>query len=356
MGESELERQLRRAAAEGRRYWKIFEVKCRKAREACRAFLTEHRQWAERYLLREMLCMVAVSCVIAAGVSEAGAKQAAQPAEIFRAVSAHKAAAVMEKEIPAYDRASPEPQNSSQLGTLKYGRHAAVRAVSEHWYEIRYKGEKAYIRQQGTVLYNYRKEHIALTFDDGPSRLTTPEVLKALEKNECRATFFVLGNRINRSTAGILRKERALGCEIGNHSYDHAFLVGKSRKKISREFRRTDRLVRRITGQTPDLCRAPYGAFNKKILQIMNRPNLFWTLDTQDWKYRSRRHLMKYVRRQKRDGAVVLMHDIQPSTAKSVDALCRYLKKNNYETVTVSELAAIKNVKLKPGHVYSYIK
>ena len=104
-----------------------------------------------------------------------------------------------------------------------------------------------------------------MTFDDGPSRMTTPKVLKALEKNESRATFFVLGNRINKSTAELLRSERALGCEIGNHSYDHAFLVGKSRRKIYREFHRTDRQVYRITGQTPALCRAPYGAFNKKV-------------------------------------------------------------------------------------------
>lgn len=289
----------------------------------CCTFLTEHRQWAERYLLRELLCMVAVSCVMAAGVSEVGAKQAEQPAEIFRAVGDHKAAAVMEKEAPVYDKASSDTQNCRQLGTLKYGGHAKVGAASEHWYEIRYKGEKAYIRQNGTVLYNYRKKHIALTFDDGPSRMTTPKVLKALEKNESRATFFVLGNRINKSTAELLRSERALGCEIGNHSYDHAFLVGKSRRKIYREFHRTDRQVYRITGQTPALCRAPYGAFNKKILQIMGRPNLFWTLDTQDWKYRSRRHLMKYVKKNKRDGAIVLMHDIQPSTAKSIDGLCR---------------------------------
>lgn len=322
----------------------------------CCTFLTEHRQWAERYLLRELLCMVAVSCVMAAGVSEVGAKQAEQPAEIFRAVGDHKAAAVMEKEAPVYDKASSDTQNCRQLGTLKYGGHAKVGAASEHWYEIRYKGEKAYIRQNGTVLYNYRKKHIALTFDDGPSRMTTPKVLKALKKNESRATFFVLGNRINKSTAELLRSERALGCEIGNHSYDHAFLVGKSRRKIYREFHRTDRQVYRITGQTPALCRAPYGAFNKKILQIMGRPNLFWTLDTQDWKYRSRRHLMKYVKKNKRDGAIVLMHDIQPSTAKSIDGLCRYLKQNDYEMVTVSELAAIKNVRLKPGHVYSYIK
>ena len=227
----------------------------------CCTFLTEHRQWAERYLLRELLCMVAVSCVMAAGVSEVGAKQAEQPAEIFRAVGDHKAAAVMEKEAPVYDKASSDTQNCRQLGTLKYGGHAKVGAASEHWYEIRYKGEKAYIRQNGTVLYNYRKKHIALTFDDGPSELTEP-LLDMLDQCGVKATFFDVGIRIEKYP-DLAAETVSRGHAVGLHSYDHDYgNVYSSLESFADSTFKAQAALQSATGVTSYLYRFPGGSSN----------------------------------------------------------------------------------------------
>lgn len=69
---------------------------------------------------------------------------------------------------------------------------------------------------------------VALTFDDGPSGRVTPRILDTLEKYKVKATFFVLGSKLE-SHADIVRRAINLGCEIGNHTWDHSRLYKKKR-------------------------------------------------------------------------------------------------------------------------------
>jgi peptidoglycan/xylan/chitin deacetylase (PgdA/CDA1 family) len=75
-------------------------------------------------------------------------------------------------------------------------------------------------------------------------------------------------------------------------------------------------------------------------------------VDTEDWKYRNTKRLIRYVRSHKRNGAVILMHDIHPSTVRAVASIVRDLKASGYQMVTISELAAIRGVRLVPGKTY----
>ena len=233
--------------------------------------------------------------------------------------------------------------------SVKFGKHMAAKEACGDWYKV----SDGYVRKKDVVLYDKTKKHIALTFDDGPSKTNTKIVLDALEKHKAKATFMVVGQNVNKGTADLLKREVELGCEIGNHSYSHANFKKISQKKIKSELKKTDDAVKKYIGSKPTVIRTPYGASSKSVLKCFDRPNIFWSVDTLDWKYRDTDRLVKYVSKNAKDGGIVLMHDIHKSTAKAVDGILKSLEKQGFETVTVTELSAINNVPMKAGKTYS---
>ena len=233
--------------------------------------------------------------------------------------------------------------------SVKFGKHMAAKEACGDWYKV----SDGYVRKKDVVLYDKTKKHIALTFDDGPSKTNTKIVLDALEKHKAKATFMVVGQNVNKGTADLLKREVELGCEIGNHSYSHANFKKISQKKIKSELKKTDDAVKKYIGSKPTVIRTPYGASSKSVLKCFDRPNIFWSVDTLDWKYRDTDRLVKYVSKNAKNGGIVLMHDIHKSTAKAVDRILKSLEKQGFETVTVTELSAINNVPMKAGKTYS---
>ena len=233
--------------------------------------------------------------------------------------------------------------------SVSFGKHMAAKEDCGDWYKV----SDGYVRKKDVVLYDKTKKHIALTFDDGPSKTNTKIVLDALKKHKAKATFMVVGQNVNKGTADLLKQEVKLGCEIGNHSYSHANFKKLSQKKVKAELKKTDDAVKKYTGSKPTVIRTPYGASSKSVLKCFDRPNIFWSVDTLDWKYRDTDRLVKYVSKNAKDGGIVLMHDIHKSTAKAVDRILKSLEKQGFETVTVTELSAINNVPMKAGKTYS---
>ena len=102
------------------------------------------------------------------------------------------------------------------------------------------------------------KAKIALTFDDGPSKANTAKILDILEVNGAKATFFVIG-RNAAENAQLLRRAASLGCEIGNHTFDHAKLTDLSDEKIREQLQKTDEVIIGAIGVRPFLVRTPCG-------------------------------------------------------------------------------------------------
>lgn len=197
-----------------------------------------------------------------------------------------------------------------------------------------------------------RSKAIALTFDDGPSTENTPKILSLLKKYNAHATFFVVGNRVA-SGADLLKKELEIGCEIGNHSWNHANLSKmKNIKQINKNLDKTVKLVKRLTGYEIKMTRPPYGAISKMMRKKMNQPMILWSVDTLDWKSRNAKAVLKQVKRQVKDGAIVLVHDIHGSTAEAMETVLPWLVKNDYDILTVSELMKRKGIKMKNGKAY----
>ena len=198
------------------------------------------------------------------------------------------------------------------------------------------------------------KPMVALTFDDGPSQYTTG-ILDALEKYKSRATFFQVGYRVNQYRDIVLRIDQ-LGCEIGNHSYDHALLGSASASKIRKEISVTDARIKAITGKKTVLLRPPYGSIGSSLKQNAGKPMILWSIDTLDWKSQNADKVYQHVMKNVSDGDIILMHDLYSSSRYAAKRIIQELKKRGYQLVTVSELAQYRKVKLLAGERYSQMR
>ena len=194
------------------------------------------------------------------------------------------------------------------------------------------------------------KKMVALTFDDGPN-YNTSKILEILNKYNVRATFFVLGSKINHNKK-IIKTMDKYGMEIGNHTYSHKLMTGMSNIDIIREVEDTSNLIYSVIGKYPELVRPSYGSFNKKIKESINMPIIIWNIDTLDWKSHNSEKIVSRVMNKVSDGDIILMHDIYSATVKAVDILVPKLISEGYQLVSVSELFYYKNINLENGKIY----
>jgi len=147
-------------------------------------------------------------------------------------------------------------------------------------------------------------KYIALTFDDGPNTVTTPQVLDMLKKHNVPASFFLVGNNINEESAKVARECFEYGCEICNHSRTHSAMPQQTSEEIKAEIEYTNEKIKQITGGiAPKFFRPPYISVNKDMIENIDMPFIAG-YGANDWveKYTAE-HRAKLVIRQARDGA-----------------------------------------------------
>ena len=194
------------------------------------------------------------------------------------------------------------------------------------------------------------KPMVALTFDDGPYDRVTNRIVKVLAKHDSRATFFVVGNRVERY-ADTMKNAYNKGNQIATHTFDHGDLSKMKKKQIRRELKRAFRVMKKINGENPTMLRPPYGNVNDKMRQTIRIPMISWNVDTEDWASRNKDKILSRCKSIK-DGDIVLMHDLYPSTAAAVEKLVPKLRKKGFQLVTVEELFYYKGIDAKGGKVY----
>lgn len=215
------------------------------------------------------------------------------------------------------------------------------------------KGGEVPAEQQADGLVDPTRPMIALTFDDGPSSAVTGRILNSLEANGGRATFFVVGNRVP-GTADVVRRMETLGCEVGNHTYDHKYLTSMNDAQTRSNLGQTNVNVENACGVTPILMRPTGGYYNATSLATLNSmgmPAVMWSIDTLDWKHRNPNTTVDKVLNQVQDGDIILMHDIYSTSAEAAEVLIPELSARGYQLVTVSELAASRGGMI-PGQLY----
>ncbi|OES43807.1 polysaccharide deacetylase family protein [Domibacillus iocasae] len=178
---------------------------------------------------------------------------------------------------------------------------------------------------------------IALTFDDGPNPESTEAILATLKKHQAKATFFMLGNRVERYPE-LVDKIVQEGHEVGNHSWSHNDFTKLESADVKSEIDRTAAAVEAAAGVSPLAVRPPYGATNENVNEVIGVKPVLWTIDTMDWKSHDPKAICAIVKKEAKDGSIILMHDIHQTTAEALDELVSSLQKQGYEFVTVSDI------------------
>ncbi|MEG0473057.1 MAG: polysaccharide deacetylase family protein [Solibacillus sp.] len=240
--------------------------------------------------------------------------------------------------------------SSDTIGTLPKSTEVTMLSTFNGWAFVTSKSSSGYVpvtglkevpKNTGTAKpkpnNNLGKKQIALTFDDGPHPKVTPQIVKILNKYDAKATFFVVGKNVQKYPE-VVKNVSDAGHEIGNHTYEHKKLTALTVKQVNSQIELTDNAVKAAIDQTTTVFRPPYGAYNKTITNLLEVPNIMWSIDTLDWKHHDPNKTLQIVKTNAKRDSIVLMHDIHQTTADSLDSVLAYLTQQGYEFVTVSEL------------------
>lgn len=195
------------------------------------------------------------------------------------------------------------------------------------------------------------KPAVALTFDDGPSN-QTGRILDALEKDGGLATFFLVGDRVEKY-AETAQREYASGCLVGTHMYSHTKLTDMTAAEVENELNQCRAIHLSVIGAQPSVARPPYGSANATVREAMNLPLINWSLNSNDWETRDADRIYNDVMNNIQDGDIVLFHDLKDFSASAIERIVPALTKQGYQLVTVQELFELKGRTLEPGVLYS---
>ena len=187
------------------------------------------------------------------------------------------------------------------------------------------------------------EQKIALTFDDGPHKAYTEEILEILDEYGIKATFFVVGSNAEKHPE-LVKREMEAGHEIGNHTYSHPHLTNIEADTLYREMLETETILMNLTEFRPKLFRPPEGVYSQTVSTTLERLDyipILWTVDTNDWKKPTAEAIAQTVVEHTEPGVIILCHDFVSGKSNTPAALRIFIPKlmeQGYQFVTVSEL------------------
>ncbi len=218
--------------------------------------------------------------------------------------------------------------------------------------------EKAYINislnlnLKGNDNHITDKKYIAFTFADGPGKYTE-KILDTLNKYQSSATFLMLGSKMDKNN-DIIEKIYESNSEIGSNGYYHKKSV-LTNSELNNEYQTTNIIFNEITNDNIKIYSSQYEDYIEQLIE-MHYPIIGYTIDSKDWLVGDTNKIYNNVIKNACDGCIVLFHDDYEDTADAMEKLIPDLNKLNYEVVSVSDLARIKNYNLNENKVITRIK
>ena len=206
-------------------------------------------------------------------------------------------------------------------------------------------------------IYNGNEgKRVFLTFDDGPTKEVTPYILDILDKYNIKATFFVLGTRVNQNP-DILKREYRSGHYIANHSYSHKYSkIYKSADAVLEEYNKTEEAIRCALGDnsySSNLFRFPGGSHGgpyekikkeaRKKLKETGIAYLDWSALTYDAEgAKTKEDILKNLKETMKgwNNVVILMHDAADKkiTYETLEDVIKYLQEEGYAFKNIYDL------------------
>jgi len=181
---------------------------------------------------------------------------------------------------------------------------------------------------------------VALTFDDGPDPIYTTLLLDTLERLGLRATFFLIGDRVE-AFPYFARDIVAAGHELGNHSFHHVNLARLQPADLEHEIGATQQVIQQVTGVVPQYFRPPGGNYNRAVLHTVSQHGLttvFWTDNPADYSGAGTAALEAKLLGRISNGGIILLHQGVEDTIRTLPRAIDTLRQRGYAIVAVSAL------------------
>jgi peptidoglycan/xylan/chitin deacetylase (PgdA/CDA1 family) len=164
---------------------------------------------------------------------------------------------------------------------------------------------------------------IALTIDDGPSPVYTPQILQILEKYKVTASFSMVGKNVTYYPS-VAREVADAGHVIVNHTWDHADLATLTEEQARAEIANASDAIHAAVGRVPTIFRAPYGAWSRTTLEYCASEKLTaldWSVDPRDWARPGVSKIVSNILKNTGTGSIILEHDGGGDRSETVAAL-----------------------------------
>ncbi|MGI5874135.1 MAG: S-layer homology domain-containing protein [Bacillota bacterium] len=194
---------------------------------------------------------------------------------------------------------------------------------------------------------------IAITYDDGPGAYTN-ELLDALAARNVKATFFLVGTCVQKYPA-VVKREYEEGHQLANHTWNHPKLTTLGQSAFFNQLESTENAIDSAVGEDVGklMLRPPYGSISASQKSMAGRKIILWSVDPLDWKYRDAATVKRNIVSAAREGSIILVHDIHPTSVKGSVAAIDELQSQGYTFVTVSELFRRKGIEMADGRTYT---
>jgi peptidoglycan-N-acetylglucosamine deacetylase len=153
---------------------------------------------------------------------------------------------------------------------------------------------------------------VTLTFDDGPSRVFTPQILEILKEKKVKATFFMVGVHVEKFPE-VAKQVIEEGHEVGNHTFEHITVPNTPPPRLTAQIMRTNLVILQNTGHYPHYLRPPRGMYDmrmRRIAKLTGQVIVLWSLSSQDWKPRATSAgIARRVIEKTSAGDIILFHD-----------------------------------------------
>ena len=184
------------------------------------------------------------------------------------------------------------------------------------------------------------KKQVAISFDAAWGNEQTDTLLEILDKYKVKTTFFLVGDWVDKYPESV-KKIADKGHDIGNHSNTHPHMTQMATSEMAGEIQACNEKVKKITGKTPTLFRAPYGDYNNDVVKSVNGCNMYcvqWDVDSLDWKDPTPEQITQNILKKLKNGSIVLLHNGAKNTPEALPMVIEAIQDKGYEIVPLSQI------------------
>ena len=234
---------------------------------------------------------------------------------------------------------------------------STVSSAKHSLWNVSSKEARTFLNFPRVILQGSVPGKIALTFDDGLS-LNTLKVLEVLREYGIKATFFILGNKLEkefiddgadgeekRTPQQLIDQILAEGHEVASHSFSHPSFLELEDEQIIQEMTKTAINFEKLIGKKPRLMRPPYGYLDRRVADLLDELGFFiilWSVDTQDWKEDTALAIDNFKHLVNPDALnsseIVLMHDNQKRINVYLREIIKHAQELGFTFAKVSEI------------------